>query len=171
MGCDIHLYAEKKVYSYADKDKIAGKWVSLDKWVERDEWETDTELYRELDVPDEDEVYSHGRNYNLFTALANVRSQYFTDPQFICEAKGFPKDASRMVKLKKKHYGSDGHSHSWLTLAELKAFDWSSFGKTCDDFRNEVFQKLEAWKKDYPHQKDEEARTDEEVRIVFWFDN
>jgi hypothetical protein len=35
-----------------------------------------------------------------------------------------PKDVSSQVKTESDGWGSDGHSHSWFTLAELEAYDW-----------------------------------------------
>ena len=172
MGCDIHLYAEKITFSYADTGKVKGKWVSLDKWSERDEWEDADSLYQNLEVNREDRFYTHGRNYNLFCALVGVRSGGFEPaPKIISEPKGFPKDASRMVKKQKTYDGSDGHTHSYLTLAELIAFDWSDYGETVKDFIQEVIPKLEAARRDYPHQEEKDCRTRDQVRIVFWFDN
>jgi hypothetical protein len=72
-----------------------------------------------------------GRNYDLFAMLADVRNgrgfagcntgDGFTP---ISEPKGVPDDASAYYKWQANRYGVDGHSHSWLTLAELKAYDW-----------------------------------------------
>ncbi|MFA6971806.1 MAG: hypothetical protein WC208_10445 [Gallionella sp.] len=160
MGCDIHLFAEKKVYNYNDKEKSKGRWVSLDKWVEREEFEYKD---RPLEVPYKGGFYTHGRNYNLFSALANVRSHYFIDATFISEPKGMPRDASKLVWAACDDYGTDGHSHSWLTLKELKDFNWKPYGDSVKEFMDEVFPKLEEAKG--------KERTDEEVRIVFWFDN
>lgn len=60
-----------------------------------------------------------GRNYNLFAILANVRNRHDFVP--ISEPKGFPLDVSE--EIAEEHEGN--HSHSWLTLAELMAFDWT----------------------------------------------
>lgn len=98
MGCDIHLHVEKKVN---------GKWV---------------------EVPD---VGYDNRNYKVFAILANVRNGYGfagcpTGRGFksISEPKGLPDDASKEVKEHSESWGVDGHSHSYLTLKELEAYDW-----------------------------------------------
>lgn len=159
MGCDIHLYGEKKIYDFDDEEKKHGVWVSLDLWKEMD---CEPSYAGKLETPYKNRFYNGGRNYNLFTALAGVRSHYFTNLLRIPEPKGFPKDASKPVKQCKRHWGSDGHSHSYLTLKELNDFDWSPYGETVSDFLKEVIPKLNKAKGD---------ETDTDVRIVFWFDN
>lgn len=149
MGCDIHLFAEKKVDN---------KWVSIDKYTKNPEFgEYDN---REFAIAKEDRVYS-GRNYNLFCALAGVRSfQFSGEPSMVSEPKGLPEDCCEEIKKESEAYGSDGHSHSWNTLAELEAFNWSEYGHTCDRFKERVFPKLR-----------EASNDPENVRIVYFFDN
>lgn len=98
MGCDIHIYAEKRV---------GGKWQKATDDIDR------------------------GRNYDLFAMLANVRNGTGfagcdTGDGFkpIAMPKGLPADVSRAVKKESDGWGVDGHSHSWLTVAELLAYDW-----------------------------------------------
>jgi len=159
MGCDIHLYIEKRFYRHDDKEN--GKWVSMDKLSENHYsylYPDDKEPY--LQIKTEDQFYTYGRNYNLFCALAGARSWNFVnDPPMVSPPKGMPKDACKLVKKLKREYGSDGHTHSWLTLRELLQFDWTPYGNTCDSFRNDTMKKMEALGE--PH----------DVRIVFWFDN
>lgn len=90
MGCDIHLYLEKKVDNK--------EWAYIE----------------EGDV---------GRDYDLFGFLAGVRG-YKEEQHF--ERKGLPDDMSAEVQKECNDYGSDGHSHSWLTLKELHTVDWNS---------------------------------------------
>lgn len=100
MGCDIHVYREKLV---------DGQWVSLDNWVKEYDDEPASVPWRER--------YS-GRNYNLFGLLCDgVRSSH----SFSLKEKGFPSDASPQVVSANAVWGCDGHSHSYLTLGELKA--------------------------------------------------
>lgn len=149
MGCDIHLFAEKKV---------GDKWVSIDKYTKNPDFgEYDN---RELVIERENRVYS-GRNYNLFCALAGVRSfQFSGTPSMVSEPKGLPDDCCDEIKQESEIYGSDGHSHSWNTLAELEAFNWTEYGTTCDQFKTIVFPKLRS------HSEDPNN-----VRIVYFFDN
>jgi hypothetical protein len=151
MGCDIHLYAEVKK---------EGKWVNIDKYSKNNDF-GEYEGEREFTIAREDRFYTGGRMYNLFAALCGVRDFEFSNtPPKISEPKGLPDDVSAEVKLESDEYGSDGHSHSWNTLRELKEFDWSSYGKTCDRFKQEVIPKMEA-----------QGVPDEEIRIVYFFDN
>lgn len=90
MGCDIHLFVEKKK---------EGKWELAS------------------DAPD----YS-SRNYDAFALLADVRNYGEIEP--ICPARGLPKCASQEVVEEAERRAGDGHSHSYLRLAELNAYDW-----------------------------------------------
>lgn len=120
MGCDIHLYVERKVDD---------KWVTADKWTP-DPYSDEGEEHQ-LIVDDDDCFYGE-RNYDLFAILADVRNGHgtagiITGTGFnpISEPKGLPNDVSPEVKAASDFWGSEGHSHSWLTLAELQAYDWN----------------------------------------------
>ncbi|MCG7607162.1 hypothetical protein MHN83_07135 [Mycobacterium sp. CnD-18-1] len=65
-----------------------------------------------------------GRNYYLFSALADVRNYQGIEP--MAEPRGLPADVSRFVKNRSDEMGCDGHSHSWLSLAELESCDWDA---------------------------------------------
>ncbi len=99
MGCDIHLYREKK---------LDGVWVSADTW---------TNAYNEgLDVDYDDRAYT-GRNYDLFGLLAGVRG----DIPGHFEARCMPDDCCAEIAAVAERWGCDGHSHSYLNLSELQA--------------------------------------------------
>lgn len=108
MGCDIHLYTEKKI-------KKDGKetWWCCDHFTPNEyygpdeEWDTPWSLVSIYD----------GRNYALFTALAGVRRE--PDVDIISGPRGLPDDVSAIVKYESDRWGVDGHSHSWLTAREL----------------------------------------------------
>jgi|SRR5882672_1565310 len=141
MGCDIHLYAEIK------QD---GKWVSADKW-SADPWDDgDAQC---VEIKWNDRLYN-GRNYALFGVLAGVRDR---SQLLISRPRGLPKDISLEVRKRSDDYGSDGHSHSWLTLAELLAYDWSE----CE--------RIEGWRQALS--KLQKLGDPNAVRIVFFFDN
>ncbi|MEK7625292.1 MAG: hypothetical protein AAB467_03000 [Patescibacteria group bacterium] len=58
-----------------------------------------------------------GEDYTIFTLLADVRNfSNFVKP--ISELKGLPADISETTR--KESRGRDDHSHSWLSLKELK---------------------------------------------------
>ena len=101
MGCDIHLYVERKVPAIG--------WVSLG----------------------EPEALG-GRNYNVFSVLANVRNGYGfagvptgSGYKPISEPRGLPDDVTEEVKAASDRWDCDGHSHSWLTLREILEYDYS----------------------------------------------
>lgn len=105
MGCDIHIYRERK---------IDGKWVTLEKW-EREKDEDGERLY--VDYASQREF--RGRNYDLFGALCHgVRREF--DFSF-CE-RGMPTECAAETAEACEQYGGDGHSHSYLYLHELREF-------------------------------------------------
>lgn len=113
MGCDIHLYVETKQ---------EGIWKSADEWITEDDY---------VSVPYEKSFYD-GRNYDLFAILANVRNGrgfmgIKTGEGFnpISLPKGLPVDVSAEVAKSSEQWNGDGHSHSWFTVAELLAYDWT----------------------------------------------
>lgn len=61
------------------------------------------------------------RDYELFAVLAGVRNDCGIVP--IAEPRGVPEDACGEYEAWQEAYGGDGHSHSWVTLAELIAFN------------------------------------------------
>ena len=108
MGCDIHLYTERK-------RSVKGKtqWVNVDYW-KKNPYYGDDEYEREYElIP----AYRH-RNYFLFSILADVRNYSNNIP--ISKPKGLPEDVSDEVRAESERWGSDGHSHSYFTLLELK---------------------------------------------------
>jgi hypothetical protein len=98
VGCDIH---------YVWEVKRDGKWV---------------------EAPTQPEL---DRNYRLFSVLANVRNGYgFAGSDTgdritpIAMPRGMPGDST--LEANAKEWDCDGHSHSWLTLAEMLAYDWDA---------------------------------------------
>jgi hypothetical protein len=127
MGCDIHALIERKeVHRNRDGEVYRVEWINSG----------------DPDI---------GRNYELFAVLAGVRNYTGVTP--ICEPKGIPafvkfetySDGERWVRWDRERidekpcreferlmeaYGEDGHSGSWLTLAEIKAYN---IAQTVDD--------------------------------------
>lgn len=207
MGCEIHLYIEKKCYSYKDKQRENGVWVVKNPIIEQDEFYLyPDENYRQFYI---ENGYLE-RDYELFGVLAGVRRE---DLQ-VFNRKGLPVDCSRLLKDQYKDWGEDAHSVSYLTLAELKTYfnaknevtfkgmieikQYKEFLKTkksnkpnydllypycrwttCEgytsfeekvpisfsfkNFYDEVISKMEKLKYS--------SDSDEDIRIVFWFDN
>lgn len=111
MGTDIHTVLEIRKN---------GTWEALG--LERDSYGYI------MDPPDPAEVLPTDRNYNLFSIMADVRnSNGYDEPRSrwvpISEPRGCPPDASPLVKDWMEEWG---HSHSYLTLADLKNYDYSS---------------------------------------------
>ena len=117
MGCDIHLYVE---------NRVNGAWRAAECFVQdKDDPKSCA------DVPYEKRLYS-GRNYNLFSILADVRNGYGfagvpTGAGYkpMSKPKGLPADVSPEVKAVSDQWDGDGHSHSWFTVAEIMAYDWT----------------------------------------------
>jgi hypothetical protein len=63
-------------------------------------------------------IYS-GRNYELFGILAGVRDR---NNDSIDDPRGLPEDVCEVTKKESDRWDSDGHSHSWVTLKELKEY-------------------------------------------------
>ena len=111
MGCDIHLFTEiKKSINSEDK------WVNVDNWRYNPYYqEGNNNWERMLSV---ESIYS-GRNYELFGILAGVRNR---NNDSIDDPRGLPEDVSEVTKKESDRWDGDGHSHSWLTLRELKEY-------------------------------------------------
>lgn len=141
MGCDIHLFVEVR------KD---GKWEAIkdvDEASLRQAQENleyfkrygDDEMpgYTEMDFIECIEQESkpkymflyNGRNYDLFSMLADVRNGYVSNGNTymitpIDDPRGVPSDASDAYKEYVDEWGVDGHSHSYFTLTELDTPYW-----------------------------------------------
>lgn len=106
MGCDIHIYLEKK-----ENDR----WVAI---------KGENPYYK--DWKDEPEFsldwFYNGRDYSLFALLADVRNDYNVEP--LSEPKGVPEDVSDEIRKEYEFWEGDGHSHSWYTFDELVNFDY-----------------------------------------------
>jgi len=153
MGCDIHLFKEYQ-------DNMTKEWQSYDTWYQNEDngmspiWTAD----------------GPGRCYAAFGLLANVREEY----SYSYEAKGLPLDACRLVREESDSWGSDAHSHSYLTKIELNSMiiKLSILPKdAADDVSRQksyVFALLRLLEEEPVSIElhDEAVR-----RIVFWFDN
>lgn len=109
MGCDIHMCVETKQSVNGSE-----KWLNSDAWMLNKYFGEEGE--REYKV----KGLCTDRNYELFSALANVRNDQGNP--YICDPKGLPEDASPHTITEAESWGDDGHSHSYLTLAEIKEF-------------------------------------------------
>ncbi len=145
MGCDIHLYNEKKVN---------GKWITADaNWGIQYPEEDPTP-----DVPYE-ERYS-GRDYDLFGYLANVRK----DSEYAIDPRGLPEDVCLLVKTRSDQWDCDGHSHSYLTFTELQELATHLLLDPPPD-SHWTMRSLQEIMGHFA------GMDGEDHRIVFWFDN
>jgi len=195
MGCDIHMYTEA-LRTIDDKKT----WVNVDNW-RVDPYEPGKFTHVNL----------HGeRNYSLFTLLAGVRD-YSEKTIPVADPKGLPDDISPETKTEAERWEGNGHTHSYLTLGEIKQYqakkptithtglidkvqalaldrgitpnswcqgtnqpgyvrrEWSEECK-------ELLPLIEKMEKELRDQfwlfgKTYDPKMDEQIRIVFWFDN
>lgn len=112
MSCDIHMYTEIK-RTIRDKEV----WVNVDDF-------RINPYYDGVDSSETQFVHQDlygDRNYGLFTLLAGVRD-YSEKTVPVSDPKGLPEDMSDFTAEAADRWDSDGHTHSWLTLAEIKSF-------------------------------------------------
>jgi len=104
------------IHSYAERKDESGKYVDLD--------------FSPFD----------NRSYGTFGFLADVRNYSAVPP--ISQPRGLPDDVSSEVPERDETWGSDGHSHSWLSVAELVSFDYDS---AMEDRRHTVQTGPRSW--------------------------
>lgn len=131
------------------------------------------------------EIFEHVRSYALFGFLADVRNYSEVPP--IAPQRGIPDDVSGDVQAAYENWDSDAHSSSWLSLAELLAFDYDQTtedrrvtrqigprawdgGCTAEpgDGKRTTFR---AFLVDWYFAELERLKTIGAERIIFWFDN
>ena len=97
------------------------------------------------------------RWYQLFSKLAAVRMPKDSEIRPIAYPKGLPEDCNLIFQTYANQWIPDGHSHSWLTLKELKIDN--------HPFLQEIIQQMEKIKIVWS------ITSDEDIRLVFFFDN
>ena len=144
MGCDIHMYVEKKV---RDEWKVVkGPNIYYGEF----DWEKDKMRF--------DWIYN-GRNYDFFAFLADVRN-YRGKIKPLALPKELPEDRSEFIAQMAEGWQWNGHSFSYFTLKELKENE--SKDKEVKEVINVIARLL---------QDVQEKDREEDIRIVFWFDN
>lgn len=159
MGCDIHIYVERKINNawiavkgenpwikqyqdWADKAGDEGRKTYLLKCVKKMEQQESEVL--------EGWIYV-GRNYNLFSILADVRNDFNVKP--ISNPRGLPKNLSCDVKNASEC--ADGHSHSYYTFKELLDYDWdNNYIENEGYVSEEVYKNFISIGNPYPYCKD-----------------
>ena len=166
MGADIHIYAERKL---KDGTWAMCKTYESQKGTVFDDPRLEPDAYGRLFYR------ARSRNYSFFAALAGVRGD---GPAH----KGFPGDASPLVREEFDGWGADSHSPSfysarefvpifvehWLTEAERSEL---VADKLDDSSYPLVAQVLEHYLGlSVPYDDNNQPDVDR-LRFVFWFDN
>ncbi len=164
MGCDIHLFVERK---------HGEKWVGV--------YSSDVNFRPQIQVyPKDGDTYLlpgeagnyycrlTNRNYEFFGALAGVRTE---GPP----AKGPPKDQSELTEAILEGWNFDGHSISWDTLEDfLTKYIRHNEHQIVDAVKDKLTSE-KAWLARfhaltglYLHDGEDELK---EYRVVYFFDN
>ena len=162
MGCDIHLYVEKRLRN--------GEWAFIRNLNETINSEG-LRPWGGQGVVVGGFWKLSGRNYNLFALLAGVRGD---GP----EAKGLPGDVSDLLQEGSDSYGGDAHSHSWSTPLEfmeayISAMEIYDEHSELDKYiqirlKDGAEVALDAFMRDMCSLDMDEG---DEYRFVYWFDN
>jgi len=146
MGCDIHMCVEFK---------RGNEWVNVDHY--RADHDFDQPVYHRVELYD-------GRSYHMFGQLAGVRRD---DVPRIADPRGVPSDVHPVTRDAYENWEDDGHSASWVTLADIVDFKVALRGDeyTLERIERRLTDRLAecaygGYEKDY-----------DKIRIVFWFDN
>jgi hypothetical protein len=174
MGCDIHIFVERK-----NKNT--------------DKWEEFTEDHFTLDDFDKKYLKKEKgnkpfdwRNYSMFAFFAGVRNYDHCTP--LAVPKGVPTNLSEEVRG--QLWEDDGHSESYLTLRELKEFDydkefwnrrvtkqlsensWTGAGLAEEGERKVMTYRKNLGELYFTHLEElSQLGNLDDVRIVFFFDN
>lgn len=164
MGCDIHLFVEKKdnnnwigvygqnpwISEYESFAKTAAKRGDIQKA----KWDQEyvDKLKRDCPTVLEGWLYD-GRNYNLFAILADVRNEYDIKP--IDMPRGLPVDVSNEVQGENHDWDLGGHSYSYFTFKELLDYDWENHSVENEGFVDEyTYKNFKETGNPYPCSKD-----------------
>lgn len=90
------------IHSHAEKRGTTGQWEAMPEVGKPFDW----------------------RSYGMFGFFADVRN-YSAVPA-LAKDRGIPPDASAAVKEGAESWSGDGHSHSWLSMDELLAFNYDA---------------------------------------------
>lgn len=146
MGCDIHVFRERRLADRTWHCLEEGEFESYGK----EEW------YSLDSLP-------VGRDYALFGLLAEVRR----DVPGAWSQRGLPDDVSKPVRDDNERWDIDAHSHSWLSLPELKE-KRAELMLAGFEHVGIVRQSLDHFIR---HLEFPEDAAPEDCRVVFWFDN
>jgi hypothetical protein len=128
-------------------------------------------------------IFDTDRNYAWFGFLADVRN--YSHSPVIAAPRGLPDDADLDAEEREDALWCDFHSHSWLTLAELLAYDYDQviWDRRITKGGNGAALAEEGEGQHLPLREFlgetffrrlqllAELGKPEDVRLVFWFDN
>lgn len=164
MGTDIHLYVERK---------LRDEWVLVDpippfrRGPEKNPTEMLADCAKEFEdvVPERANLWRIMRYYTLFTRLAGVRkSNSLPTPTIKGVQFGIPDDISVMLKALYEVQLDGMHSAAFCTLLDLVSRNHEEEPEFVSMHLNELTDALSRLKQDYGLQ-------DNQVRIVYWFDD
>lgn len=112
MGCDIHMYVEYKRTINGNEQWVCGDYFKHNPYYTTED--KSEQRYSKLEL--------HGnRNYQLFTTLAGVRD-YSESVVPVSDPRGLPEDCCEFVTQENEKWDGDGHTHSWLSLKDLREY-------------------------------------------------
>lgn len=165
MGCDIHLYAERRK---KDTDQPWEPTLGLDPQGHAEylkimeEFCHGEELRKLRQGPIPALSNPAHRDYSAFARLGML---WRTEVETHVAVKDLPEDVSEAVQAASDQLGSDGHTHNWTTLAEIQeqcvVCVLRENGSMSEDLQDYI-KLLKGYEREQP---------DYEHRIVFWFDN
>lgn len=145
MGCDIHLFLERKT---------AKGWIDSTPYV-KDDFDNDIRIQDH-----------YTRCYMLFGILAGVR--YHSGPN-IAFPRGIPENCCQEYKNFVEEWQADGHNHSFFTVDELitaaKKYTGDAKGEL-EEFIRHIMKMIDVVN---PYAIDYHDYT--EYRVCFFFDN
>lgn len=144
MGCDIHICIQRQA--------VDGSWQEIPHQADRSAW---LKTWKSIEGYALAPEHFESRNYDLFGILANVRNgSGFAGittglgwPS-IAPERGWPEGFDPEAVAPYPGYEFEGprfmgdHSHTWVSLEELKAFDWSQGTTLYGVISAEEFEKL-----------------------------
>jgi hypothetical protein len=154
MGCDIHLYKEKREddnWITADSD-----WGLAEAMLGNEVFNNDV-----MDISWKTNFVN--RDYNLFGLLVDGVRRSFS---YSFSKRGLPKDVCELVGKQANEWGIDGHNHSHLLLAELRTAAVNLLLQNNSDIVKWQLQGLSNIIGFFPDNVNGNT-----YRIVFWFDN
>ena len=132
----------------------------------------DIHLHAEVKIAGKWEHYAMPdcrRDYALFERMAGVRGNV---ANAISAPRGIPKNATTVTKFDRKRWGSDGHSHSWLSAKEISGLrEWDDKrggGWDSKEWDQWLFGSYYSSFVKYPDDRPDGLQ---DVRFIFWFDN